>query len=48
MGHDHSHEGHSHGAGGHSHGVGSQNRRALSIALAITATYTVAEVIGAS
>jgi cobalt-zinc-cadmium efflux system protein len=46
MGHDHSHEGHSHGAGGHSHGVGSQNRRALSIALAITATYTVAEVIG--
>jgi cobalt-zinc-cadmium efflux system protein len=42
---DHSHEGHSHSTeGGHSHGGG--NRRALSIALAITATYTVAEVIG--
>jgi cobalt-zinc-cadmium efflux system protein len=37
---------HSHGAGRHSHGGGSQNRRALTIALAITATYTVAEVIG--
>jgi cobalt-zinc-cadmium efflux system protein len=35
----HSHE-------GHSHGGGTQNRRALTIALAITATYTVAEVIG--
>lgn len=45
MGHSHSHEGHSHGAGGHAHGGGSQNRRALTIALAITATYTVAEVI---
>jgi cobalt-zinc-cadmium efflux system protein len=44
MAHSHSHEGHSHGAGGHSHG--GSNRRALSIALAITATYTVAEVIG--
>ncbi len=47
MGHSHSHEGHSHGGGGHSHGGGgSQNSRALAIALAITATYTVAEVIG--
>jgi cobalt-zinc-cadmium efflux system protein len=46
MGHSHSHEGHSHGAGGPSHGGGSQNSRALAIALAITATYTVAEVIG--
>lgn len=46
MGHSHSHEGHSRGAGGYSHGGGSQNRRALTIALAITATYTVAEVIG--
>jgi cobalt-zinc-cadmium efflux system protein len=44
MDHSHSHEGHSPGAGGHSHG--GSNRRALSIALAITATYTVAEVIG--
>ncbi|MDP9478866.1 MAG: cation diffusion facilitator family transporter [Actinomycetota bacterium] len=44
-GHDHSRGGHSHGGlGGHSHGGG--NRRALSVALAITATYTVAEVIG--
>jgi cobalt-zinc-cadmium efflux system protein len=42
----HSHEGHSHGAGGHSHGGGSQNRRALAIALVITAAYTLAEVIG--
>jgi cobalt-zinc-cadmium efflux system protein len=42
----HSHEGHSYGAGEHSHGVGSQNRRALATALVITATYTVAEVIG--
>jgi cobalt-zinc-cadmium efflux system protein len=40
----HSHEGHSHGGGGHSHGESS--RRVLSKALAITATYTVAEVIG--
>jgi cobalt-zinc-cadmium efflux system protein len=46
MGHSHSHEGHSHGADGHSHGRGSQNSRALATALAITATYTVAEVIG--
>jgi cobalt-zinc-cadmium efflux system protein len=46
MGHSHSHEGRSHGAGGHSHSGGSQNRRALATALAITATYTVAEVIG--
>jgi len=46
MGHSHSHEGHSHGARGPSHGGGSQNSRALAIALAITATYTVAEVIG--
>jgi cobalt-zinc-cadmium efflux system protein len=45
MAHSHSHAEHSHGPeGGHSHGGG--NRRALSIALAITATYTVAEVIG--
>jgi cobalt-zinc-cadmium efflux system protein len=44
MGHSHSHEGRSHRSGGHSHG--GSNRRALSIALAITATYTVAEVIG--
>lgn len=42
----HSHGGHSHGEGGHSHGGPSQNRRALAIALAITATYTVAEVVG--
>jgi len=48
MAHSHSHEGsgHSHGGSGHSHGSGAQNRRALAIALAITATYTVAEVIG--
>jgi cobalt-zinc-cadmium efflux system protein len=46
MGHSHSHEGHSHGADGHSHGRGSQNSRALATALAITATYTVVEVIG--
>ena len=46
MAHSHSHEGHSHGGGGHSHGGGSQNVRALATALAITATYTVAEVIG--
>jgi cobalt-zinc-cadmium efflux system protein len=46
MGHSHPHERHSHGGGGHSHSGGSQNRRALTIALAITATYTVAEVIG--
>jgi cobalt-zinc-cadmium efflux system protein len=46
MGHSHSREGHSHGADGHSHGRGSQNSRALATALAITATYTVAEVIG--
>jgi cobalt-zinc-cadmium efflux system protein len=44
MGHSHSHEGRSHKSGGHSHG--GSNRCALSIALAITATYTVAEVIG--
>ncbi|QYJ14215.1 Cadmium, cobalt and zinc/H(+)-K(+) antiporter [Rubrobacter xylanophilus DSM 9941] len=44
-GHERSHGGHSHGGlGGHSHG--GSNRRALSIALAITATYTVAEVVG--
>lgn len=42
----HSHGGHSHGEGGHSHGGPSQNQRALAIALAITATYTVAEVVG--
>jgi cobalt-zinc-cadmium efflux system protein len=42
---DHSH-GHSHGHGGHSHGENPQNRRALAAALAITAAYTVAEVIG--
>src|SRR5215208_3927119 len=46
MGHSHLHEGHSHGGGGHSHGLGSQNARALATALAITLTYTVAEVIG--
>jgi cobalt-zinc-cadmium efflux system protein len=46
MGHSHSHKEHSHSAGGHSHGTSSQNRHALTIALAITATYTVAEVIG--
>jgi cobalt-zinc-cadmium efflux system protein len=46
MGHSHSHERYPHGPGGHSHGASSQNRRALTIALAITATYTVAEVIG--
>jgi cobalt-zinc-cadmium efflux system protein len=45
MGHSHSH-GHSHGNHVHSHGGGSQNRRALTTALVITATYTVAEVIG--
>jgi cobalt-zinc-cadmium efflux system protein len=45
MTHDHSH-GQSHGHGGHSHGEDSQNRRALAAALAITAAYTVAEVIG--
>jgi cobalt-zinc-cadmium efflux system protein len=39
MAHSHSHE-------GHSHGGGSQNVRTLATALAITATYTVAEVIG--
>jgi cobalt-zinc-cadmium efflux system protein len=38
--------GHSHSQEGHSHGGGSQNRRALATALVITATYTVAEVIG--
>jgi cobalt-zinc-cadmium efflux system protein len=46
MAHSHSHAGHSHGTGGHPHGGGGQNRRALATALAITATYTVAEVIG--
>jgi cobalt-zinc-cadmium efflux system protein len=45
MTHDHSH-GQSHGHGRHSHGEDSQNRRALAAALAITAAYTVAEVIG--
>ena len=35
-----------HGGGGHSHGGGSQNSRALAVALAITAAYTVAEVVG--
>jgi cobalt-zinc-cadmium efflux system protein len=45
MAHDHSHL-HSDGQGGHPDGGGSQNRRALATALAITATYTVAEVIG--
>jgi cobalt-zinc-cadmium efflux system protein len=43
--HDHSHL-HSDGQGGHSHSGGTQNRRALATALAITAAYTVAEVIG--
>jgi cobalt-zinc-cadmium efflux system protein len=43
--HDHSH-GHSHEHRGHSHGENPQNRRALAAALAITAAYTVAEVIG--
>ncbi|MDQ3791735.1 MAG: cation diffusion facilitator family transporter [Actinomycetota bacterium] len=46
MAHSHSHEGHAHGAGGHSPGGSSQNRRALTVALVITATYTVAEFIG--
>jgi cobalt-zinc-cadmium efflux system protein len=46
MGHSHLHEGHSHGGGEHSHGGGSQKARALATALAITFTYTVAEVIG--
>src|SRR5215208_3965271 len=46
MGHSHLHEGHSHGGGEHSHGGGSQKARALATALAITLTYTVAEVIG--
>ena len=45
MAHDYSHL-HSAGQGGHPHGGGSENRRALATALAITATYTVAEVIG--
>ena len=45
MTHEHSH-GHYHGHGGHSHGEDPQNRRALAAALAITAAYTVAEVIG--
>jgi cobalt-zinc-cadmium efflux system protein len=45
MAHDHSHL-HSAGQGGHSHSRGTENRRALATALAITATYTVAEVIG--
>ncbi len=45
MTHDHS-RGHSHEHGGHSHGEDPQNRRALAAALAITAAYTVAEVIG--
>jgi cobalt-zinc-cadmium efflux system protein len=46
MAHSHSHAGHSHGTGGHPHGDGGQNRRALATALVITATYTMAEVIG--
>jgi len=46
MGHSHLREGHSHGGGEHSHGGGSQKARALATALAITFTYTVAEVIG--
>lgn len=45
MAHDHSRL-HSAGQGGHSHSRGTENRRALATALAITATYTVAEVIG--
>jgi cobalt-zinc-cadmium efflux system protein len=46
MAHSHSHAGHSHGTGGHPHGGSGQTRRALATALAITATYTVAEIIG--
>jgi Co/Zn/Cd efflux system component len=46
IGHSHLREGHSHGGGEHSHGGGSQNARALATALAITFTYTVAEIIG--
>ena len=34
------------GQGGHTHSGGTENRRALATALAITAAYTVAEVIG--
>src|SRR5688572_25116999 len=45
MAHDHSHL-HSDGQGGHSHSGGTENRRALATALAITAAYTAAEVIG--
>ncbi len=45
MTHDHSH-GHSYRHGGHSYSEDPQNRRALAAALAITAAYTVAEVIG--
>ena len=45
MAHDHSHL-HSAGQGGHTHSGGTENRRALATALAITAAYTVAEVIG--
>jgi cobalt-zinc-cadmium efflux system protein len=45
MAHDHSHL-HSYGQGGHSHSGGTENRRALATALAITAAYTAAEVIG--
>lgn len=43
---DHGHAGHSHGAGGHNHAAGA-NSRMLSIALALTATFLVAEVVGA-
>jgi cobalt-zinc-cadmium efflux system protein len=45
MTHDHTHL-HSDGQGGHSHSGGTKNRRALATALAITAAYTAAEVIG--
>lgn len=38
--------GHDHGAGGHSHGAGA-NSKMLAIALALTTTFLVAEVIGA-
>lgn len=46
MGHEHSHAGHGHGGHGHSHAAGVARSR-LVIALSITATVLVAEVVGA-